>query len=275
MTTSAAELQWTVDEIEATAWRDVYAAAPPSVIAVTGMTAERVGAVTLLAAPRLPSSLFNRAIGFGNGAPATDALLDEVLVRFTAAGVIAPWIHVSPAARPVAIAHWLTVRGFAPARRRAWAKVARGREPPPVIETTLAIRELERAEAPALARTLCEAFGLPPPLCPMIEVMVGRSGWRAYGAFDGDALVAGGLLRCDGRHAWLGFGGTLPGHRGRGAQGALMVRRIADAIAQGASTIATETGEPLDGEKNPSLDNMRRCGFQHAGSRTNWCLPTS
>jgi hypothetical protein len=113
---------------------------------------------------------------------------------------------------------------------------------------------------------------MPPALAPVVEALVGRPWWRAYGAFDGDALVAGGVMRCDGRVAWLGLGATLPSHRGRGAQGALMSRRITDAIAQGASTIATEAGTPIDGEKNASYDNMRRCGFELVGARTNWQL---
>ncbi len=272
MTVSSAELLWALDDIEATAWRDIVAAAPPSVIAATGLTSARAGGVTLVMAPRLPSPLFNRALGLGNGAPATDGLLDEVIVRFTAAGVGDPWIHVSASARPGAIAQWLGARGCAPARRRAWVKVVRGREPAPPIETAFALRELDRASATPLARVLCEAHGLPDALAPLIEALIGRPGWRAYGAFDGEALIAGGLFHSENRHAWLGFGGTLAPYRGRGAQGALMARRIADAIAQGAQTISAETGEPIGDEQNPSLGNMMRCGFRIAGARSNWCL---
>lgn len=269
-----AEQVWALDEIEAGAWRDLIDAAPPAITAATGMSWTRVDGVTVLLAPRLPSTLFNRAIGVGNGAPATDALIAEVIVRFAAADIADPWIQISAAARPAAIGQWLGARGFAPARRRAWEKLVRGREPAPELATSLAIRELDRSDAAALAIVLCEAHGIPGALAPLVAALVGRRGWRAYGAFDGDALVGGGLLRCDDRDrtAWLGLGGTLPSHRGRGAQRALIARRIADAIAQGATTIATETGVAAPGERNPSLDNLVRCGFRGAGARTNWAL---
>jgi len=261
---------WELDEIEAAAWRDLIDVAP----AALGMRSERIDGVTILLAPSLPTPLFNRAIGVGNGEPATDALIDEVIVCFTAAGVHDPWIQISAAARPRSLADWLGTRGFAPARRRAWTKVVRGREAPPMIETGFAIRELDRAHAAPLAQILCAAHGIPPALAPMVEALVGRRRWRAYGAFDGDTLIGGGMLRCDERDrtAWLGLGGTLAPYRGRGAQGALMSRRIADAIAQGCATIATETSAPQEGEKNPSLSNMERCGFRAAGERTNWAL---
>jgi hypothetical protein len=272
MPVEGAELLWAMDEVEAAAWRDVAAAAPAALVDATGLTCARVGAVTLLVAPRIPAPLFNRAIGLGNREPATDLLLDEVIVGFAAAGVADPWIQISAAARPSTLTAWLGDRGFVPARRRAWVKVVRGREPPPAIATTFAVRELGDGDRAALARVLCAAHGIPAVMGPMISVLVGRRGWRAYGALDGDTLIAGGLMRLDDRVAWLGFGGTLPSHRGRGAQGALMARRIADAIALGASTIATETGAPEADERNPSLDNMMRCGFRAAGTRANWCL---
>jgi hypothetical protein len=267
-----AELVWALDEIEATAWRDLIDAAAPAVIAATGMAWARVGDVTILMAPRLASPLWNRALGIGNGEPATDALIDEVIVRLTAHGVADPWIHVSAASRPASIAQWLGARGFAPAPPRAWVKLVRGREPAPAMPTDLDVRELDGADAPPLARVLCAAHGVPAAVAPLVEALVGRRGWRAYGAFDGAALVAGAMLRVDGRDAWLGLGGTLASHRGRGAHGALVARRITDAITQGATTIATETRAPVDGVAGPSLVNLERCGFQPAGVRATWCL---
>jgi hypothetical protein len=54
-----------------------------------------------------------------------------------------------------------------------------------------------------------------------------------------------------------------------------MSRRIADAIAGGAAAIATETGEPVSDEPNPSLANMRRCGFACMASRLNLVAPAA
>ena len=81
--------------------------------------------------------------------------------------------------------------------------------------------------------------------------------------------MAAGALYVEGDVGWLGMAGTLPFHRRRGAQGALMTRRIADAIALGCTAIATETGI-LPDRPNPSLDNMLRCGFAIAYERPVW-----
>ncbi|MCE9577317.1 MAG: GNAT family N-acetyltransferase [Deltaproteobacteria bacterium] len=259
-----------LDEIEASAWRDLVAAAPPDLVAMTGMACRQRGAVTALTAPRMPVPLYNRALGLGNRAPATEAELDLVLGHFDEAGVRDPWIQVAPTAQPGALVGWLAARGLVPARRSAWGKFVRGREPAPVVATDLAIREVDDADADRLVAVLLAAHGMPGLLGGQLRALVGRPGWRMYGAFDGDALVGGAAMRIDGTTAWLGLGGTAPSHRRRGGQGALMARRIADAIAAGVEVIATETGEPIAGEHNPSRANMLRAGFRLAGARFNF-----
>jgi hypothetical protein len=267
------------DELEAAAWADYVTAAPPSIAAALGLAAEEVGGATLLIAPAIPSSLFNRAIGLGVRRPASEADLDAIVARYRRAGCREAWIHLGPASAPAALPGWLAARGLVPARRPRWAKVVRGPEPPPAIETALRIRPLEAADGPAFAEVLAAAFEMPPSFGPWNQALIGRPGWRTYGAFDDEAggrlvTVAAMYLGGNGKTAWLGFGGTRPDARRRGGQGALMVRRIADAIAAGCTFLATETGEPVDGEPNPSLANMFRCGFARACSRENLALRT-
>ena len=114
---------------------------------------------------------------------------------------------------------------------------------------------------------------MPPMLRPWLEALAGRPGWRLYLASDGDTPAAGAALYCRDGTAWLGVAATLPAYRGRGAQGALMARRIADAAAAGCRHIATETGEPVADEPNSSYDNMLRLGFRAIYSRANYILP--
>jgi GNAT superfamily N-acetyltransferase len=70
--------------------------------------------------------------------------------------------------------------------------------------------------------------------------------------------------------AVLGGAATLPDHRGRGGQSALMSARIAAAAAAGCEWFSTETGAESDDDPNPSLHNMRRLGFVELYERTNW-----
>jgi len=79
-----------------------------------------------------------------------------------------------------------------------------------------------------------------------------------------------GFLYTEGREAWLGVAGVLPAWRGHCAHRALMAARIRGAIGAGCTVIATETGEPVGDEPNPSLANMLRCGFERGGSRLNY-----
>ena len=59
---------------------DMYAAAPASL----GLRVETVAGATLLLAPRIPVSYFNRAIGLGMFEPATEECLDAIIERLMA-----------------------------------------------------------------------------------------------------------------------------------------------------------------------------------------------
>ena len=100
--------------------------------------------------------------------------------------------------------------------------------------------------------------------------LVGRTHWRLVGAFEGDALVACAALYLAGEAAWLGLAATRPTHRRRGAQTALIARRIAIAHAAGVRTLAAETTEDTREKLNPSTHNLRRLGFRDHYLRPNW-----
>jgi GNAT superfamily N-acetyltransferase len=90
----------------------------------------------------------------------------------------------------------------------------------------------------------------------------------------GKQAVAVGSMFVDGPLAYLAFAATSPAFRRRGAQGALMHKRIDIALALGCTLIATETGTPLHAaEPNPSYQNMLRFGFAPAGIRENYGPP--
>lgn len=254
------------DRIEAAAWRSMFALAPPPM----GLVVERVAGATALLAPAIPVSLMNRVIGLGVDEPSSDAAVDAIVDRYRAAGVKSFWVHASPTGDEADLVARLEARGFSIASRPTWAKVLRGTEPPKDVATPFELREVGQDRAMELARVLLTAHGMPPAIAPWTAAMVGAGGFRAFAALDGDTIVAGGFLHVEGKGAWLGLGGTLPSHRRRGAQGALMALRIREAIAAGATELATETGEPVDGEPNPSLANMYRMGFRRVASRRNF-----
>ncbi len=258
------------DAIEASAWRDMIAAAPDPVRRDLRPAAVTVAAATLLLAPGTPATQFNRVIGLGVHVPATEHDLDEIVAQYRRQGVTEFWVHLSPGARPAQLPQWLTQRGFVAPARRSWAKMLRGTAPPPAIATTLVARLAQPGESGAVGRIVCSAYGMPATFAPWFEALTKRPGWRPYVALDHETAVAAAFLYVHEREAWLGAAGTLAEHRRRGGQGELMARRITAAAALGCTVIATETGEPVGDEPNPSLGNMRRCGFSQVASRLNF-----
>ena len=196
--------------------------------------------------------------------------LDAAIAAFRTAGYPGYWIHYSPIAAPTELPRWLEARGFTIPPRRSWAKMLRGNEAPPEVDVRFEVREARRGEESALAQVVCSAFGIPPSFVPWIAALSHRPSWRAFAALNNKQVIGAGYLYADGSSAWLGVGGVLPEARGHNAHRALMSIRIREAIAAGCTRIATETGEPVGDEPNPSLANMRYCGFRQVCSRINY-----
>jgi hypothetical protein len=102
-----------------------------------------------------------------------------------------------------------------------------------------------------------------------LSCLSGRPNWRVFGAFDQGQIVAAGAIWIHGRDAWLGISGTKLTHRRRGAQSALLARRITAAHDAGCTMVTTETGIPFAGETASSFDNIQRAGFKIAYERPN------
>lgn len=279
----SAELARRADEIEALAFADLFAALPPALQPSLGLQVRKVAGATLLLARGLPTAMFNRVIGLGTSKhraadEATieadiDADIDAVISAFREAGGQPWWLHVSPFVQPQDLSQRLLARGFQAPARRSWAKVMRDTSPPPHIATDLQIELATEATLADTAGAITQAFGMPPFMPAWISALHQRPGWTVYTVKDSATVVGGGCMFISGGIAWLGMGSVIESHRRRGGQGALMARRIADAIAAGCRHIATETGEPMADEPNPSLANMFRCGFVTVASRLNFEAP--
>jgi GNAT superfamily N-acetyltransferase len=223
----------------------------------------------VLSAPSFDTLLFNRVIGLGLRRPATPAAVSDLVNRYRATGVRNYGIQLSPAARPEGLETWLDESGLA--RRDNWTKVYRPADVPPApVMTELGIEPVAPQLADRFAEVACAGFGLPPTLAPLLRGTVGRAGWHHYMAWDRDTPVATAALFVHGDAGWLGIAATRPTHRRRGAQGALMARRLTDGAALGCRWFVTETGEDAPDRPNPSFHNMMRAGFVVAYQRPNF-----
>lgn len=259
-----------IEGIESAAIGGLVAAAPPAAAATMGLAATTIDGALCTVATALPGSReLNHVHGLGlDGAPVPDTTLDAIAAWYAERGA-AYVIGIVPGADP-ALADALAARGFVPTR--TWAKFVhdeRSGGAPPATDL-----ELDEAEGDEFAHVTTGGFGFPKVMAPWLAVLPGRAGWRCLVARDGDGVALGaGALFVAGNAAWLGFGATLPEGRGRGAQRALLARRVALAREHGCDLVTTETGVAVPGASQQSHRNIGRAGFTVAYERPHLASP--
>lgn len=247
---------------------DLYRAAPQTVRAEHEVDVHTSGAATCLTCRGFePATIFRRATGLGVGQATSESELDDVLAHMNASGLRYA-VPVAPHSRPAALASWLEKRGFT--RGYAWMKFRRPCDGAPQVECDLKIRVIGREFGGEFGRVVAEGFGLAPAIGPWVAALAGRPNWICLMAFAGATPVAAGAVYVNGEYAWLGFGATLESHRRRGAQTALLVRRLSEAAARGARVAVTETGERLPDKPSNSYRNILRVGFEEMYLRQNY-----
>ena len=142
------------------------------------------------------------------------------------------------------------------------------------VASDLEIRVIGRELGAEFGRVVAEGFGLPPAVAPWVGELAGRPNWVCVMAFADATPVAAGAVYVNGEYAWLGFGATLASHRRRGAQNALLARRLGEAAARGVRVAVTETGERLPDKPSISYRNIVRAGFEEMYLRQNYMSPS-
>jgi hypothetical protein len=251
---------------ELASMRERTAGAPAALVAELGLRCEPVDGGTAFIAARFPHPTVNRVTGFGLDQPLDEATLDRALT-FYPHRVFS--IQPSPMARPPELPGWLVARGFAVDFH--WLIWVRDAQPPPDEPATgLELRRLEPEHAAEFAALVCTAYANPARLAPLHAASVGRPRWHHWGAFDEGRLVSAGILYVHGAVGRLFTAGTLSAHRGRGAQGALLARRMCEARALGCRWLTAETADDRPGKPNPSVHNLVRLGFRLLHRRPAW-----
>jgi hypothetical protein len=258
-----------LEAIERDAWLDMFAASPAPFTQGAGLASRRFGEAAGFAIRAAPTIQFNRAQGVGLSG-VSDGTLDGILVWLAGACGAAWSLQVIDQPGEVLAPARLELRGLVAAG--AWTKFVRDPAQPPAARTDLSIQTVGPAQAMDFGATVAAGFGAPPPFAGWAAGLVGRPRWTTYVAYDGRTPAAAAALYLQDGLAWLGLGCCLPAWRGRGAQSALLARRIADAGAARARAVVTETGSPPPGEedRHPSYRNIRRAGFAPAYERINY-----
>jgi GNAT superfamily N-acetyltransferase len=228
-----------------------------------------LGGVTVLRADEAPlSPMLNRVAGLGVDEPATEDALDAALAAI--GDDVSCYVSVAPEAQPDALADWLRKRGLEPGW--SWMAFRRGVDDATEHSTSLRLVRVGRAEAPAFGHVVATGYTLPDAVASW-AANAHQVGWDCWLALDGDQpAAAAGVYMAEGV-GYLGFAATLPEHRGKGGQNALLATRIRHAREAGCDLVVTETGELREDRPSSSYRNIVRSGFTEVAVTANWLRP--
>jgi GNAT superfamily N-acetyltransferase len=254
---------------ELNAFVDLYEAAPEEL----GARVERLGGAVCLTLQVVPrSAMFNRALALGLEPPATELDVAEIAGFFREHGV--DWCAaVAPHAEPPELSRWLNAHGLAPGY--AWAKFRRGLDQLPEEPGELQVERVDGGKARTFAEVFVRGYGVPEVMTEWLAGLPERDGWYCFVAYDGSVPAASGALFSSEGVGWLGIAATLPEHRRRGAQGALLSARIHAAAGADCEVVVTETGALAEGKPSGSYRNILRAGFELDYVRANYVSPPS
>ena len=263
-----------MDLVEQRLWRDIWESGDPAVAREHGVEARSFGPVQTTIIRDLEDV---RWVNLVLGAAAPDAVKAGHLaaaIEWADSTGVAYYVPVTPGAPAAAAAEsWLRDNGFE--RGYGWMKFrwAGGSPDPDPGAGVAVVRATEPADGQAFGAIVAAGFGLPDWIASVFGGLAFREDWRCYLAeVDGEPVATGAMRLHDGM-AELAFGATLESARGRGCQGAILRRRVADAMAAGCETIFVETGERQEGRPSISYRNILRAGFEEAYLRPNWQRP--
>jgi GNAT superfamily N-acetyltransferase len=173
---------------------------------------------------------------------------------FTAQGVKRFFVWLSPGPDMDVVRGWLEAGGLSRIRRTGYPTLCRNAASQVEFTTDLKVRQVGAIEIEAARDQLGET------LWPEYASSAGKDGFFHYMAFDGTHPVAIAALAIFEDLGYLMAAATAESHRQRGAQQALIARRIERAEKQGCSTLVSETLYMLE----HSYRNLQRAGFHDA-----------
>jgi GNAT superfamily N-acetyltransferase len=179
-------------------------------------------------------------------------VLIALIELFAAAGVKRFFVWLSPGPDMDVVRGWLKARGLTRVRWTGYPTLCRSGHSPVQFKTDFEIREVSAVEIEAARDQLGDT--------PWLEYMrtAGKQGFFHYMAFDGNGPVATAALCLFEDLGYLMAARTAETYRKRGAQQALIAKRVERAEQIGCSILVSETLTMLE----HSLRNLQRAGFR-------------
>jgi hypothetical protein len=269
-TTSKDDIVALAEGAEAELYYRYETSAEPAIAATLGIACTRIGGGVVLSMRHDVTGYWSKALGFGFAEPVTAGLIEEVVAHFQRENSPGATIQIAPAVLP---ADWDDICSRHGLRRGSlWIKLGCSTDEfQPHTGTALRVGPVRPEDLTEWATTAMRGFGMPPEsLAPMMAAGATHPGFHPFAAWDGEQMVAAANLLIHGEAGSLNSASTLPTHRHRGAQSALIAARAAAAIDAGCRWLIAETGKPGEGEVNSSLDNLVRSGLAPLYERQDW-----
>jgi GNAT superfamily N-acetyltransferase len=178
----------------------------------------------------------------------------RLIDRFETERVKRFFVWLSPGPDMDTVRGWLEAHGLSRVGRTGYPTLWRRAASPVAVTTDLDVREVGADEIAAARDQLGDA------LWPGYLRSAGKPGFFHYMAFDGGRPVAIAALCVFEDIGYLMAAATAESDRRRGAQQALIARRIARAEQAGCSIQVSETLYMIE----HSLRNLQRAGFEQA-----------
>jgi hypothetical protein len=256
-----------VEQVEAEAMFMLLDGAPADVKARLGITTARLGGGVVLSMRNDPMDHWSKAVGFD--VPVTADLVAEICAFYRSMDAPLGILQFAPGTLPENWAEIVADEHLTPGS--TVVKLVRDGKSIAPVDTGLKVGRVAAEQMDAWVDTYMRGFEIPEgDMARLLSAPFGHPDVRAYGAWDGDDIVGAAVLFVHGEAAQFAGAATLPSHRGRGAQSALTALRLTDGVESGVEWFSVETGRPAPGEQNPSLNNLRRLGFDVLYDRQSW-----
>jgi GNAT superfamily N-acetyltransferase len=200
------------------------------------------------------SANLNRVHLCGAEAGMDSGSVKRFIELFSAEGVKRFFVWLSPGPDMDVARGWLEQSGLCRVRRTGYPTLCRNGSAPAPFKTDLEIRQVGADDIAAAGEQLGET------LWPEYARSAGQEGFFHYMAFDGARPVAIAALCMFEDIGYLMAAATVESHRKRGAQQALIAKRVEHAERLGCSSLVSETLYMLE----HSCRNLQRAGFREA-----------
>lgn len=257
--------------IERAALQDLHDATPQSTRTALGLQTHGIDGALVSVAANDDSILWNRTVGLGIASQVDPNSVEQISKIYRNAGVGRFFLHLYDNANQADLSATLQANGLEQAR--GWMKFIRTPDNPPDLRTDLEVREIGPERGEDMARIVAAGFDLSPASIPALAALPGRDHWRIFMCFEGETPAGCGSLFIKDGIGWCDWGATDPRFRRRGAQSALLARRIQAAASLKCHTIFTATGEAVPGDPQHSYHNIERAGFTPFKLRENFAPP--